>query len=102
MELVQVKRLTIVAEAFLETQLVTALKSRGVRGFSITECRGEGSRGVRASEWEGHNVKIETLVDPATAETLMAFIAERFLESYAVIAYCQDAEVVRGGKFAAL
>lgn len=99
MELVKVKKLTIVAEALLEAKLVAALKERGIRGFSIIECQGEGSRGVRASEWEGRNVKIETLLDPEKAQSVLAWLAQRFFETYSVIAYCQDVEVVRGNKF---
>ncbi len=36
---------------------------------------GEGSRGIRASEWEGRNVQLDTLVSPEVADTIMDEVA---------------------------
>jgi nitrogen regulatory protein P-II 2 len=93
------KLLTIVAEAILEDQLVADLRRLGATGYSIGKVRGEGSRGVRASEWEGRNIRIETIVAPATAHALLDHVARTYFEHYAVIAYIQNVEVARGDKY---
>ncbi len=96
---VELERVTIVAEAVLESRLIAAIRDVGARGWTLTEVRGEGSRGVRASEWEG-NVKIETLVPSAVADRLLAVLARDFFPNFAVVAYADRVRVVRGEKYA--
>ncbi|ACY49536.1 P-II family nitrogen regulator [Rhodothermus marinus] len=96
---VTLKLVTIVAERVLQERLLRELKELGARGYTLTEVSGEGSRGVRASEWEGHNVKIETIVSPEVADRIIEHIAEHYFQYYAVIVYAQPVEVVRGDKY---
>lgn len=100
MNTVPLRKVTIVAEALLEERLLREIRERGARGFTLTEARGEGSRGVRASEWEGRNVRIETLVAPDVAHRIIAHVAEAYFPHFAVVAWVEDVEVVRGDKYA--
>jgi len=100
MKTVTLRKVTIVAEAFLEERILREVRERGARGFTLTEARGEGSRGVRASEWEGKNVRIETLVAPPVADLILAHVAEVYFPRFAVVAWVEDVEVVRGDKYA--
>ena len=93
------KIVTIVTERILEDRLLRKLEELGATGYTLTQASGKGSRGVRASEWEGPDTRIETLVSPEVAEAIVAHIAEEYFEHYAVIVYVQDAEVVRGDKY---
>lgn len=93
------KIVTIVTERILEDRMLRALDDLGAKGYTLTQATGRGSRGVRASEWEGPDTRIETLVSAEVAERIMAHVAEHFFEHYAVIVYAQDAEVVRGEKY---
>lgn len=93
------KLVTIVTERILEDRLLRAIEALGATGYTLTQATGKGSRGVRASEWEGPDTRIETLVGPAVAEAIVAHVADRYFEHYAVILYVQDAEVVRGNKY---
>ncbi|SHK32318.1 P-II family nitrogen regulator [Rhodothermus profundi] len=99
MPTVTLKLVTIVAERVLQERLLRTLKELGARGYTLTDVSGEGSRGVRASEWEGHNVKIETIVSPEVAERIIEHVAEHYFQHYAVIVYAQPVEVVRGDKY---
>ncbi len=96
---VTLKLVTIVAERVLQERLLRELKELGARGYTLTEVSGEGSRGVRASEWEGHNVKIETIVSTEVADRIIEHIASHYFQHYAVIVYAQPVEVVRGDKY---
>lgn len=96
---IRLKKVTIVAESLLRPQLLKLLAAQGVTGHTITLAEGSGSRGVRASEWEGRNIQIDTIVNEATADLLMREIATRFFDHFAVIAYSCDVEVLRGEKF---
>ena len=55
---------------------------------------------MRASEWEGKNVRIETLVAPPVADLILAHVAEVYFPHFAVVAWVEDVEVVRGDKYA--
>lgn len=100
MKTVPLKRVTIVAEAVLEPRLAADLERLGARGWTVLEARGKGSRGVRASAVDGTNVQLETLVTAEVAERILTHVAERYFADYAVIAYVDTVEVVRGDKYA--
>lgn len=100
MQTVPLKLITIIAEAFLEEKLVREVKKLGASGYTLSPARGEGSRGVRASEWEGGNVRLEVVASPQVAERILERLAEVYFPSYAVIAFTQTVEVVRGEKYA--
>ena len=93
------KLVTIVTERILEDRLLRKLDELGARGYTLTQATGKGSRGVRASEWEGPDTRIETLVSEKVADAIVTHIAQAFFEHYAVIVYVQDAAVVRGDKY---
>lgn len=99
METVRLKLITVVAEAFLEERLLREFRELGAKGWTIAEVRGEGTRGVHASEWEGKNLRVEMLVGADVADRILAHVAAKYFEHYAVIAYVQDVEVVRGAKY---
>lgn len=100
MPTVMLRKVTIVAEALLEDRLLRELRALGTRGFTIGEVRGEGSRGIRAVDWEGRNVRIETIVGPAVADRILEHVSANYFEDYAVIAWVDDVGVVRGDKYA--
>ena len=99
MSTTSLKLVTIVAERILEHRLLHQLEELGAKGYTLTEARGKGSQWVRASEWEGPDLRIETLVGPEVADALVSYIAEHYFEHYAIIVYVQNAEVVRGDKY---
>jgi nitrogen regulatory protein P-II 2 len=98
-ELVPLKMVTIIAERVLRSRLIGEVQELGARGFTLTEVTGECSRGVRASEWEGANIKLEMIVAPAVADHIVAHVAAAYFEYHAVIVYVQDIDVVRGDKY---
>ncbi len=100
MEQHQRRLLTIVTEAALERELVAALESLGVRGYTITDARGKGDHGRRQSEWaqEG-NIRVEVICDEAVAERVATRLRERYYDNYAMILFMQDVQVLRPEKF---
>lgn len=96
---VSLKLVTIIAERVLKDRLLKELETLGASGYTLTDVAGQGSRGVRASEWEGKNIKIETVVSEALAHHIVDHISARYFKHYAVIVYLQTVEVVRGDKY---
>ncbi len=99
MDLKLLKLVTIVAEAVISDKIIREIKELGATGYTVTAAEGQGSRGVRASEWEGKNMRIETLVSEAVSEAILQMLATYYFPNYAVVAYVEDVRVVRGDKY---
>jgi nitrogen regulatory protein P-II 2 len=99
MKMVPLKLVTIIAEAVLEARLIREVRELGATGHTLSRVHGEGSRGVRASEWEGGNIRVETLVGDDLADRILQHIADNYFEHYAVVAFVTDAAVIRGDKY---
>ncbi|MCU0284279.1 MAG: hypothetical protein MUD13_10360 [Candidatus Nanopelagicales bacterium] len=91
---------TIVAEAIVEHRLVRDVAAAGARGWTVVDARGQGSRGVRADEFEGSNIRLETLVTPQVADRILEVLARDYFPRYAVVAWSTAANVVRPEKYA--
>jgi nitrogen regulatory protein P-II 2 len=90
---------TVVAEAVVEQRLVRDVAAAGAHGWTVCDARGRGSRGVRADEFEGANIRLETLVSREVAERLMALLTRDYFPNYAVVAWTTPANVVRPEKY---
>ncbi|RTI49671.1 transcriptional regulator [Thermus scotoductus] len=99
MNLVPLKLVTIVAESILEKKLVEEIKRLGAKGYTIVPARGEGSRGMRSLDWEGQNIRLETIVPEEVALRILARLQEAYFPHYAVIAYVENVWVARGEKY---
>jgi nitrogen regulatory protein P-II 2 len=96
---IHLRKVTVIAERVLRDDLLKLLKRHGASGWTLASVEGEGSRGIRASEWEGHNLQIDTLVSPESAEAIMEEIAATYFQNWSVIVYVADVEVMRGEKY---
>mgnify|MGYP001250687719 FL=1 len=101
MELRELTLVTIITERLLRDEIIDRLKETGVSGYTLTDTTGEGSRGIRASDWEGKNVKIEVIANHDMATKIIQQISNKYFENYAVVAYTQKVNVVRGEKYMA-
>ncbi|NOK62289.1 MAG: nitrogen regulatory protein P-II [Chloroflexi bacterium AL-W] len=99
MHVTTIKLVTIIAEGVLETRLIEEIKDLGARGYTISEVRGRGTRGITTGFWEGHQVKIELLVNATVAEQILEHLESHYFVDYAVIAYMQSVDVVRKDKY---
>ena len=94
------KLVTIVTESLLKEKVIALLKRHTCTGFTITMTSGEGSRGVRASDWEGPNLKIETIISMETADAIVEELAGKYFDNFSLVAWITDVHVLRQGKFA--
>lgn len=93
------KLVTIVAEEVLEQLLVRDLDAAGATGWTVTTAHGQGSRGLRAGASGGGNIRIETVLDDEAADTVLERLAEHWFPHYAVVAWVEQVQVVRGEKY---
>ena len=94
------KLLTVITESQLERDLIKEIEALGVAGYTITDARGRGDKGVRASHW-GHssNIRVEIVCDTPLAERVLARLREKYYAHYAIVMWVQDVEVLRPDKF---
>jgi nitrogen regulatory protein PII len=94
------KLLTVITESQLERDLIKEIEALGVVGYTITDARGRGDKGVRASHW-GHssNIRIEIVCDTPLAERVLARLSDKYYAHYAIVMWVQDVEVLRPDKF---
>lgn len=76
-------------------RLTRDLTACGARGWTITDARGHGPRNRRASELEGGNIRLETLVTDAVAQAIMDVLSREYFPSYAVAAWTSPVTVTR-------
>lgn len=94
------KLLTIVTEAALEHELAREIERLGAHGFTITDARGKGGRGIRNAGWElSANIRIEVACTADAAYAIAAALKARFYDDYAMILFIGDVEVLRPEKF---
>ncbi|MEM9479688.1 MAG: transcriptional regulator [Verrucomicrobiota bacterium] len=96
---VSVTKITVISESVLRDEIIELIKRHGATGYTLTLVEGEGSRGVRASDWSGRNVRLEALVADPVADAILQELNDRYFEDYAVIAWLSEVKVLRGRKF---
>ncbi|MFM2093689.1 MAG: hypothetical protein RIS70_813 [Planctomycetota bacterium] len=99
MELTRLPLLTIVAESVLRERLIAELQRAGAKGYTITYGVGDGSRHIRSGDLPGENIRIETITTRAIADQLLNVLANEYFPHFAIIAFVNDVNVVRGSKY---
>ncbi len=95
----EMKLVVIITEDELEPRLTKEIMALGARGYTVSRVQGEGWHGARKSEWEGENVRIETIVPETVANSILAHLAERYLPHFATVVYVQTVNILRVEKF---
>jgi nitrogen regulatory protein PII len=94
------KLITIVTEAVLETEVCDSLEGLGATGYTVTNARGKGSRGVRDAGWSSSgNVRIEVVCSDDVAQRIAKHMRDKYYSDYAMIIFESDVRVLRPDKF---
>jgi nitrogen regulatory protein PII len=94
------KLLTIITEALLETELCEAIDSLGATGYTVTNARGRGSRGVRDAGWTSSgNIRVEVVCSKELSDGIAEYLRNKYYDDYAMIIFENDVRVLRSDKF---
>lgn len=103
MELKTIKKVVIIAELAIKTDILALINELQAPGYTLYEVRGMGERGVRDYEATPlehfKNIKFEILVEEEIAGRIVTSVMENFFADYAIIAYLEDVQIVRQEKF---
>jgi hypothetical protein len=92
--------LTVICEAALEKKLVVDLEQLGAPGWTISDARGRGGRGVRSAGWDTEgNIRLEIICTRDVAERIAGHLQARYYANYAMVCYLTQVEVLRAEKF---
>ena len=92
--------LTVICEAALEKKLVADLEQLGAPGWTISDARGRGGRGVRSAGWDTEgNIRVEIICTRDVAECIAANLQARYYANFAMVCYLAQVEVLRAEKF---
>ncbi|HYP78243.1 MAG TPA: hypothetical protein VER12_19855 [Polyangiaceae bacterium] len=89
----KVKLVSVIGSFHLAEGIVSRLRALGVSGYTRSSADGWGAHGTRESGFiDSANVRIDTLVQPALALTILRTIATEY--EGRVVAFAVDAEAV--------
>lgn len=91
--------LTIIVEEALAPLIEKEIIASGAKGFTASTVSGKGLSGVRDNQWEGENVKIETIVSNNTCKAILSHLQKTYFEKYAIIAFHYPVNVIRTHHF---
>jgi nitrogen regulatory protein P-II 2 len=101
MQTVPMKRVTIVGDDCVKYRILEEILELGGTGYTDWVVHGKGARGVRPRHAEPPNSKIEVIATLEVANRILEHIARNYFDKYAMIAFVDDVEVIRGEKFGA-
>ena len=102
METHKVKKVVIITEKLIATQVCELLDKSQASGYTISSVDGKGSRNIRKSSIVENfaNVKIEVIVkDQQVALEITEAVVEEFLGKFSGITYIENVEIFRMAKF---
>ena len=91
--------LTIIAEEALASSIEKEIQELGAKGYTCSNVSGKGLTGLRDNQWDGENIKIETIVSEEVCMQVLDHLRERYFDRYALIAFYYPVSVVRPGHF---
>lgn len=92
--------LTVICEAALEKKLLADLEALGAPGWTLSDARGRGSRGVRSAGWDTDgNIRLEVICARDLAERIAEHLQRHYYANYAMVCYLAQVEVLRPEKF---
>ena len=94
------KLVTIVTEAILEVELCEVLEKLGATGYTVTNARGSGHRGIRDAGWSSSsNVRVEVVCSEEVAGRIARHLRDNYYSDYAMVLFESDVRVLRPEKF---
>ncbi len=90
---------TVITESLFKDKIIEILRDKGATGHTLTNVRGEGSRGSRSVDWEGPSIKIESIVASEVADAILEAVSDSYFENHSIITWTTEVNVLRGEKF---
>jgi hypothetical protein len=98
--LVSIRRVTVVADVTLKEMLLKQFFKFGAHGYTAMSCHGQGRHELIADPYSGEAlVRLELLVQPDVADSIMGYLERAVSDNYAVTACSETVDVLSNAKF---
>ena len=95
-----IQLVVLVCEEALEALVLPDLLAAGVKGYTVTEARGRGNRGVRDARWLlSSNVRIEAVCNATVARAVLEMVETKYAANFGLVMYVTDIEVLHPENF---
>ncbi|HMV08541.1 MAG TPA: hypothetical protein PK325_08040 [Cyclobacteriaceae bacterium] len=91
--------LTIIAEENLAGPIEEEIVKLGAKGYTSSSVSGKGVSGIRDNQWDGENIKIETIVSESICKDILNHLQKKYFERYPMIAFYHPVTVIRTAQF---
>ena len=91
--------LTIIAEESLALAIENEIVRIGAKGYTTSIVSGKGVSGIRDNQWDGENIKIETIVSEEHCQEILTHLEKKYFERYAIIVFYHPVSVIRTQHF---
>ncbi|MCU0384094.1 MAG: hypothetical protein MUF68_08505 [Cyclobacteriaceae bacterium] len=91
--------LTIIAEEALANAIEKEIETLGAKGYTLYQVSGKSPSAKRDNQWEGENIKIETIVSEDTCQKILKHLEQKYFDRFALIVFYHPVQVVRVGHF---
>lgn len=99
-ELKTICRVTVYADATLETILLKQFLAMGSNGYTVLACRGKGEHDTVADPFATvTRIRIELLVQPEVGQKILAYVDSPALKSHPVAACMESVQVVASERY---
>ena len=100
-KLVEIRRVTVVADVVLERMLLEEFTKLGAKGYTCMDCHGKGRHGVveGVDPFTAALVRIELLVQPDAAQKIIDYLRREVFANYACTACVETVEVASSHTF---
>jgi len=97
--LIQLKRITLMADPELEAKLTELFISKGAAGYTVTPCHGAGKSEVQSGLPAVEQIRIEVVLLSAVCEQVVEVLRDEILPRSGVTVVVENVEVIRSGAF---
>lgn len=93
-EMKTIRRVTVVAEAALEGELLRNFLRLGARGYTVLPCRGKGRHEIVSDPYTGiSTIRFELLVTDKTADDIIQYLHGSKFRHHALVVCVEHVEV---------
>ncbi len=93
-DLVEIKRVVVIADTVLEKTLLEQFLKLGAKGYTCNYCAGKGRHETLEDPYNGRSrVRIEVLAEASVASAVFDYVHRKQFGSYPVAAYMDTVEV---------
>ena len=95
MQVKSFRLVTVFCEAILESLVITEFDELGIVGYTVSDCRGRGTHGIRSGSWRlSSNIRIEVMCDEEVAERLASALSQKYDKDYGLLIVASNVDIL--------